>query len=222
MVEIFGPRGVSRCPWWYDLYRSFYYLLSSCWESCSGHCLRQGWNMEVSFVMDCFWCSIIWGTRNQNSYVHQILWNSGICFFGVIFFFFRSFFMWLSWSRRVRSLIPYMLYGVAHWWSSGRWVGPVGSFPIYMDINEKWFQFSSHDVNVNCVINVLKFWLGRFQNIVTRMRRSICPINPRRAQMAAGITMSHCLLYCRQFWKGMDRLTRDKSVLRCSRMTCRD
>ena len=83
-------------------------------------------------------------------------------------------------------------------------------------------QISSRDVNVNCAINVLKFWLGRFQNIVMRMRRSICPINPRRAQMAAGITMSHCLLYCRQFWKGMDRLTRDKSMLRCSRMTCRD
>ena len=83
-------------------------------------------------------------------------------------------------------------------------------------------QFSLCDVNVNCAINVLKFRLGRFQNIVTWMRRSICPINPRRAQMVAGMTMSHCLLYCRRFWKGMDRLTRDKSVLRCSRMTCRD
>ena len=30
-------------------------------------------------------------------------------------------------------------------------------------------QFSSHDVNVNCAMNVLKFQLGRFQNIVTRM-----------------------------------------------------
>ena len=58
-------------------------------------------------------------------------------------------------------------------------------------------QFSSHDVNVNCAINVLKFRLGRFQNIVTCMSRSIRPINPRRAQMAAGMTMSHCLLYCR-------------------------
>ena len=83
-------------------------------------------------------------------------------------------------------------------------------------------QFSSCDVNVNCAINVLKFRLGRFQNIVTWMSRLICPINPRRAQMAAGMTMSHCLSYCRRFWKGMDRLTRDKSVLRCSRMTCRD
>ena len=68
-------------------------------------------------------------------------------------------------------------------------------------------QFSSRDVKVNCAINVLKFWLGRFQNIVTRTSRSICPINPRRAQMAAGMTISHCLLYCRRFWKGMDRLT---------------
>ena len=84
-------------------------------------------------------------------------------------------------------------------------------------------QFSLRDVNVNCAMNVLKFWLGRFQNIVvTRMSRSICPINPRRAQMAAGMTMSHCLLYCRRFWKGRDRLTRDKSVLRCSSLTCRD
>ena len=83
-------------------------------------------------------------------------------------------------------------------------------------------QFSSRDVNVNCAINVLKFWLGRFQNIVTRMSRLICPINPRRAQMVAGITMSHCLSYCRRFWKGMDRLTRDRSVLRCSSLTCRD
>ena len=83
-------------------------------------------------------------------------------------------------------------------------------------------QFSSCDVSVNCAINVLKFWLGRFQNIVTRMSRSICPINPRRAQMVAGIVKSHCLSYCRRFWKGMDRLTRDKSVLSCSRMTCRD
>ena len=84
-------------------------------------------------------------------------------------------------------------------------------------------QFSLRDVNVNCAMNVLKFWLGRFQNIVvTRMSRSICPINPRRAQMAAGMTMPHCLSYCRRFWKGMDRLTRDKSVLRCSSLTCRD
>ena len=83
-------------------------------------------------------------------------------------------------------------------------------------------QFSSCDVNVNCAMNVLKFRLGRFQNIVTRMSRSICPINPRRAQMVAGITMSHCLLYCRRFWKGMDRLTRDKSVLSCSNLMCRD
>ena len=30
-------------------------------------------------------------------------------------------------------------------------------------------QFSSRDVNVNCAINVLKFRLGRFQNIVMRM-----------------------------------------------------
>ena len=83
-------------------------------------------------------------------------------------------------------------------------------------------QFSSCDVSVNCSIKVLKFQLGRFQNIVTRMSRSICPINPRRAQMAAGIVKSRCLSYCRRFWKGMDRLTRDKSVLSCSRMTCRD
>ena len=83
-------------------------------------------------------------------------------------------------------------------------------------------QFSLRDVNVNCAINVLKFRLGRFQNIVTRMRRSICPINPRRAQMVAGMIMSHCLLYCRRFWKGMDRLTQDKSVLRCSSLTCRN
>ena len=83
-------------------------------------------------------------------------------------------------------------------------------------------QFSSCDVNVNCAINVLKFRLGRFQNMVTRMSRSICPINPRRAQMVAGIIRSHCLSYWRRFWKGMDRLTRDKSVLRCSSLTCRD
>ena len=82
-------------------------------------------------------------------------------------------------------------------------------------------QFSSCDVNVNSAINVLKFQLGRFQNIVMQMSRSICPINPRRAQMVAGIVKSHCLSYCRRFWKGMDRLTRDKSVLRCSRMTCK-
>ena len=83
-------------------------------------------------------------------------------------------------------------------------------------------QFSSCDVSVNCAIKVLKFWLGRFQNIVTRMSRSICPINPRRAQMVAGITISHCLSYCKRFWKGMDRLTQDKSVFRCSSLTCRD
>ena len=82
-------------------------------------------------------------------------------------------------------------------------------------------QFSSCDVNVNSAINVLKFQLGRFQNIVMRMRRSICPINPRRAQMAVGITVSHCRSYCRRFWKGMDRLTRDKSVLRCVKLELR-
>ena len=82
-------------------------------------------------------------------------------------------------------------------------------------------QFSSCDVNVNCAINVLKFRLGRFQKIVTQMRRLICPINPRKVQMMAGMTMSHCLSNCRQFWKGMDRLTQDRSVLRCSSLTCR-
>ena len=82
-------------------------------------------------------------------------------------------------------------------------------------------QFSSCDVNVNCAMKVLKFRLGRFQKIVTHMRRSIFPISPRKVQMMAGMTMSHCLSNCRQFWKGMDRLTRDRSVLRCSSLTCK-
>ena len=39
--------------------------------------------------------------------------------------------------------------------------------------------------------------------------------------MAVGITVSHCQSYCRRFWKGMDRLTRDKSVLRCVKLELR-
>ena len=72
------------------------------------------------------------------------------------------------------------------------------SLPIWISMKSA-SQFSLCDVNVNCAINVLKFWLGRFQNIVMRMSRSICPINPRRAQMAAGMAISHCLSYCRWF-----------------------
>ena len=80
-------------------------------------------------------------------------------------------------------------------------------------------QDSSCDVNVNCAMNVLKFRFGRFQNIVTCTSRSIWATSPRKVQSIIGIVKSHCLSYCRRFWKGMDRLTRDRSVFRCSRMT---
>ena len=62
------------------------------------------------------------------------------------------------------------------------------------------------DVNVNCAMNVLKFRFGRFQNIVTRTRRSIWAASPRKVQSIIGIVKSHCLSYWRRFWKGMDRL----------------
>ena len=84
---------------------------------------------------------------------------------------------------------------------------------------KRFSQDSLCDVNVNCAMNVLKFRLGRFQNIVTCMSRSIWATNPRKVQIMIGIMTSHCLSYWRRFWKGMDRLTRDRSMFRCSRMT---
>ena len=84
---------------------------------------------------------------------------------------------------------------------------------------KRFSQDSSCDVNVSCAMNVLKFWFRRFQKIVTRTSRSMCAANPRKVQSIIGIVKSHYLSNCRQFWKGMDRLTRDRSVLRCSRMT---
>ena len=83
----------------------------------------------------------------------------------------------------------------------------------------RFSQDSSCDVNVNCAINVLKFRFGRFQKIVTRTSRSICAANPRKVQSMIGMVKSHFLSNCRRLLKGMDRLTRDRSVLRCSRMT---
>ena len=38
---------------------------------------------------------------------------------------------------------------------------------------KRFSQDSSCDVNVNCAIYVLKFRLGRFQKIVTRMSKSV-------------------------------------------------
>ena len=84
---------------------------------------------------------------------------------------------------------------------------------------KRFSQDLSCDVNVNCAMNVLKFRFGRFQKIITRTRRSICATSPRKVQSIMGTVKSHCLSYCRRFWKGMDRLTRDRSVFRCSRMT---
>ena len=92
------------------------------------------------------------------------------------------------------------------------------SLSMWMSM-KRFSQDSLCDVNVNCAINVLKFRLGRFQKIITRMSKSICATSPRNVQMIIGIVMSHCLSYWRRFWKGIDRLTRDRSVLRCSRMT---
>ena len=86
----------------------------------------------------------------------------------------------------------------------------------------RFSQDSSCDVNVSCAMNMLKFRFGRFQKIVTRMSRSICAANPRKVQSIIGIVKSYCLSNCRRFWKGMDRLARDRSVLRYSRMTYRD
>ena len=80
-------------------------------------------------------------------------------------------------------------------------------------------QDSSCDANVSCAINVLKFRFGRFQKIVTRTTRSMCAASPRKVQRIIGIVKSHFLSNCKRLLKGMDRLARDKSVLRCSRMT---
>ena len=80
-------------------------------------------------------------------------------------------------------------------------------------------QDSSCDMNVNCAINVLKFRFGRFQKIVTRTSRSMRAASPRKVQRTNGIVKSHRLSNCRRLLKGMDRLARDRSVLRCSRMT---
>ena len=83
----------------------------------------------------------------------------------------------------------------------------------------KFSQDLSCDVNVNCAMNVLKFRFGRFQKIVTRTSRSMRAASPRKVQIIIGIVKSHCLSNWRRLLKGMDRLARDRSVLRCSRMT---
>ena len=99
------------------------------------------------------------------------------------------------------------------------WLGQIFvSLSMWTSMN-RFSQDSSCDVNVNCAINVLKFRFGRFQKIVTRTNRSMWAANPRKVQSMIGIVKSHCLSNWRRFWKGMDRLTRDRSVLRCSRMT---
>ena len=46
------------------------------------------------------------------------------------------------------------------------------SLSIWMSM-KRFSQGSLCDVNVNCAMNVLKFQLGRFQKIVTRMSKSI-------------------------------------------------
>ena len=84
---------------------------------------------------------------------------------------------------------------------------------------KRFSQDLSCDVNVICAMNVLKFRFRRFQKIVTRTSRSMWAANPRKVQSMIGIVKSHCLSNCRRFGKGMDRLARDTSVLRCSRMT---
>ena len=89
---------------------------------------------------------------------------------------------------------------------------------IWTSMN-RFSQDSLCDVNVNCAMNVLKFRFGRFQNIVTRTSRSMWAVKPRKVQSMIGKVKSHCLSNWRRFWKGMDRLTWDRSVLRCSRMT---
>ena len=89
---------------------------------------------------------------------------------------------------------------------------------IWISTN-RFSQDSSCDVNVSCAMNVLKFRFGRFQKIVTRTSRSIWAASPRKVQIMIGIVKSHCLSNCRRLLKGMDRLTRDRSVWRCSRMT---
>ena len=68
------------------------------------------------------------------------------------------------------------------------------SLSIWISMN-RFSQDSSCDVNVSCAMNVLKFWLGRFQKIVTRMSRLIWAISPRKVQIMIGIVMSHCLSY---------------------------
>ena len=54
---------------------------------------------------------------------------------------------------------------------------------------------SSCDVNVNCAMNVLKFRLGRFQNMVRWMRQFIWDASLRNAKTTIGIMKSHCLTY---------------------------
>ena len=76
------------------------------------------------------------------------------------------------------------------------------------------FHSLSSDVNVVCAINVLKFWLERFQNMVSQKTMDTWAIRPIHVQMRRGIMNSHCQSNCRQFWKGVDRLTQERSVLR--------
>ena len=85
----------------------------------------------------------------------------------------------------------------------------------------RFSQDSSCDVNVNCAMKVLKFRFGRFQKIVTRTSRSMCAASPRKVQRMIGIVKSHFLSNCRRLLKGMDRLARDRSILRYSRMIVR-
>ena len=105
----------------------------------SSQSFRHRFFSDVSFMVECLWSPIIWGTRDCYSCVHQSkVWVIRLTRCRWIW----CFYILLVWSGLwVRPLISGMCQGGAHWWSARCWVDLVRSFPIYMDINEEWFPF---------------------------------------------------------------------------------
>ena len=128
------PWGSQSCSWAIREYshRSAYLRrLEYCPKG-----LRHWHLPDIQFCVEGLWWLISWWPWDHNSWVCQILWLYR--FFRFIFAVW-SFFILLTRSGGVRSLIPHILEGRTHRWSSRRWVDLVRLFPIYVDINVKWF-----------------------------------------------------------------------------------
>ena len=120
LLEVLRPGGIDQHLRGLYCYRSLNNL--PMWCVAKDHCegLRHWIYSLISLVMEDLWCSIIWGTRDRNSCVHQVSVIGEICLtrFGGI----ALILVWCSVTSLRRSglwvlpLIPGMCQGGTHWW----------------------------------------------------------------------------------------------------------